>query len=106
MSEFPNVQRDWTDEIDPATGNRIAWAESPALAYRKGLDDGVRLGYEQALRELFEGFKETIGATGSTTLRQAMSRQIATMEAADRRREWDRTASLPRPGDFRGRQAA
>ncbi len=102
---FPNVQSDWTDEIDPATGNRVAWWDAPHLAYRKGLDDGVRMGYEQAIRDIFEGFKESIGATDNTTFKEAMRRQIATMEAVDRRREWDRTARLPRPGDFRGQAA-
>lgn len=97
---------DWTDEIDPATGNRIAWWENAPLAYRKGLDDGVRMGYEQAIRDIFDGFAGAIGATGDTTFKEAMGRRIALAEAADRRRAWDNTANIPRPGDFRGQQAA
>lgn len=106
MNQPQTVKSDWTDEIDPSTGNRVAWWTAPHLAYRKGLDDGARMGYEQAIRDIFEGFRQSLGATGDTTFKEAMSRHIAESDAATRRREWDRTAALPRVGDFQGRQAA
>jgi hypothetical protein len=99
-------QTTWTDQIDPATGNPVAWWNNPAMAYHKGLDDGARLGYQRAMAEIFEIFRTTIGAVGETSVKEAMRRQIAASEAIARSREWDRTASQPRPGDFLGRNAA
>lgn len=86
----------------------VEWWNNPALAYSKGLDDGAKLGYEQAFKDIFDGFIE--GLRGESTLREvtlkeAMERQIKAIEQDATRRAWDATANIPRPNDFKGRAA-
>jgi hypothetical protein len=100
-SALAATERRWWDGI--------AWWRNAHTCYAKGLDDGIRMGREQAYRQIFEGLFEsmkTAGNLGDVMFREAMDRMISDVESDSNRRAWDATARRPRPGDFEGRAAA
>jgi hypothetical protein len=100
-SAYAERHRHWSDDVE--------WWRKAHTCYAKGLEDGARMGREQAYREVFDGLFESLkipGGLRDVTFREAMDKQLRSIEADARRRAWDATASIPRPGDFKGREAA
>jgi hypothetical protein len=82
------------------------WWKKPNTCYAKGLLDGVKMGREQAYREIFDGFCESIGVSSKVHFKEAMERQIREIERAASRKAWDATSGMNRVGDRQGKRNA
>jgi hypothetical protein len=98
----PAYAPSWIDEIDPRTGNRIAWWEDPALSWRKGFDDGYALGRKQAYESIMNAFMDSIGVVPGVDLKQAMNNQIRMVQQRAERIAFDSIAGKPWIGDNNG----
>lgn len=68
--------------------DQVEWATDPALAYLKGLQDGIELGREQENARIYHTFAHALGGPNCHDLAEGIQIHIAQVEAKQRRDAW------------------
>lgn len=83
-----------TDDLLP-WWDLVDWQHDPALAYLKGLQDGVELGRDQTNAELVAALALALSSGTTGDYRTAARRHIRTLDALARRAGVDRAEPAP-----------
>ena len=86
--------------------DNVEWMTDPALAYLKGLQDGVQLGREEADAKLVAAMAEALSDHATDDCGDAVDMYHRRVEQRRRRETLDAAALEPRPGDYPGTVAA